>query len=1388
MQLFDGNYVLQADKVPYEQKARMTLQGFFAQGELIFDMQILLAEQGFNDQNYVYVYVDGQRSLMQRVSEDWFKHRIELTQGWHEIEFVYHRFTRLISSDDIVNVDNVRFFATNRDFDNDGIPDSWEYYNGMDPDNGADGLLDSDSDGLTNLYEYQHDLPIDDADNDNLTDGREVLELLTDPKDFDSDVDGMKDGWEVTHQLDPLVDDGSLDPDNDRFSNYTEYEFNTNPQDADSYPATPQGVYFSFSDGQMPASFFQGEGAKGQWKIESEGDNHFLSATADVGEIAELIVTGLSNYRYMIYRRNLKMGAGNGLYWKIHDIGETEGWQLGWTSIYGRYNDLRYEKSLATVSPDIVYIDDILLATDDSDYDGDGLPDIWELQQYFDDYDPFNGSDGQKDVDGDGLTALQEYQYGTSDRYADSDNDGISDVDEINIYGTNPNYFDSDNDGLSDFDEINAGLNPLTHNARTDTDNDGLTDAEEYLIGTDPNDTNDGPHPITFRQYTFNDGKLPTGFSFDHLTTASVIPDSNNSNNFLLTYEPRESNEYYANIGLHWNALFAEKGRFFFDAKIADDGELSFSGTGNSAIIKAKSGQWTRYEAVKTYGLGGISHVNWFLQVPSGSYSGQRYFWLDNVTFIADGVDNDNDQMNDNWEYSFRLNIHSNSDANDDLDGDGLTNLQEFQFGGNPRVADSDEDGLNDYQEAIVHLTDPSAYDSDDDGLTDGYEIENGLDPLVSNQNIDTDGDGYTDVDEYETGSDWQDSQSVPSVYRSAFIDFNDGQMPDMLRFDTLKNNRWELVESVGEGLGIAYNTTNNGDSVNMTWSGYFAAGQLSFDWKKGLGWNDKLKLTITGNEEFSFSASEQWQQQVIDLAGGYYRLTWSVSYSSFGNLGVHTGLIDNIKFTAFDLDTDGDGLTDIWENEQGLDPNDSNDASQDIDGDGLSNLSENQLGTDIYRADSDGDTINDYDEVNVYKTSPLKGDTDSDGLFDHLEVHYGLDPLVVENSSDIDNDGVINVIETYLFTDPTDKESIANEFAIATQNFASNNALIHWQSRANKGDGWQVSSDNHLSVELTDKGAYASALWLGQFTQGNVYFSYKFDAELTDSFAVSYNGQTLMSKKAGNDWLQVKVKVAGSEWPIGINWIVTKNHESSRQINAYIDNVLFIANGSDNDSDGMADQWEYENGLNFNDASDALTDLDNDGLTNLQEYQAGTNINNADTDNDGYSDSYELENGLDPHDYRDGFKDSDGDGISDGDERELGTDPLNADTDGDGVNDKDDAFPLDPLESKDEDGNGVGDNYQFDADRDGMPNDYELEFGLDAYSDDRTLDLDGDGMSNWEEFYYQFEPNNPADAAEDADSDGHSNLIEILSGTSPRDASQYPGNVSSWFHLLLQD
>ena len=84
-------------------------------------------------------------------------------------------------------------------------------------------------------------------------------------------------------------------------------------------------------------------------------------------------------------------------------------------------------------------------------------------------------------------------------------------------------------------------------------------------------------------------------------------------------------------------------------------------------------------------------------------------------------------------------------------------------------------------------------------------------------------------------------------------------------------------------------------------------------------------------------------------------------------------------------------------------------------------------------------------------------------------------------------------------------------------------------------------------------------------------------------------------------------------------------------------------------------------------------------------------------------------------------------------------------DDDNDGVRDKDDAFPLDPNETSDYDGDGVGDRADPDDDNDGYDDVVEIEDGTDPKDAlDYPRDPDKDGLTTNQEIELGTDPANP--------------------------------------------
>lgn len=125
----------------------------------------------------------------------------------------------------------------------------------------------------------------------------------------------------------------------------------------------------------------------------------------------------------------------------------------------------------------------------------------------------------------------------------------------------------------------------------------------------------------------------------------------------------------------------------------------------------------------------------------------------------------------------------------------------------------------------------------------------------------------------------------------------------------------------------------------------------------------------------------------------------------------------DTLNPAAFEVDSDGDGVSDGVEIALGMNQDDP-----DSDGDGLNDYDELYVHmTNPLNPDTDDDGLTDGDEVHTYGTDPNNADTDGDLFYDGGEVIRGTDPL----NPDTDGDGLTDGAEEYIhLTDPLNPDT----------------------------------------------------------------------------------------------------------------------------------------------------------------------------------------------------------------------------------------------------------------------------------------------------------------------------------------------------------------------------
>ncbi len=486
------------------------------------------------------------------------------------------------------------------------------------------------------------------------------------------------------------------------------------------------------------------------------------------------------------------------------------------------------------------------------------------------------------------------------------------------------------------------------------------------------------------------------------------------------------------------------------------------------------------------------------------------------------------------------------------LGGYGISNLCCFTF---IESGDDDGDGLDNWYERFVTWTSPNDVDTDQDGLDDGLEVSIGTSPIEH----DTDGDGLSDQEEAGCVNvmpefEWYDTSGLSTEYGvpppsgitgysgasaiyyfdepvyiwglpcTYLIAFDTGCLSLVTPYDLM----WWVFPQTCYPLDINYYNTGSFWVAPYWRFGHAKYGDTNSFIRVGRPSGSDVTVVEYRNIRESIFTEPSATYQVIIPDGnsnvvrvsylrsdypldgsdtvvgiqnsrvwnstdGCYNLTWNFQergpivppvtvqyvfgeatdplkadtdgdglddgyeldvsltdplYPDCDGDGLDDGAEMSLGTDPWSRDTDGDGLSDKWEVDNQIDPVDANGihgASGDYDGDGLTNLQEQELGTDPRERDSDHDGLDDADElaagtdplnpdtdgdglsdgceVNSVLTNPLVADTDGDGLPDGWEDDYGLDPLstngVYGAEGDFDMDGLGNWQEYALGTDP---------------------------------------------------------------------------------------------------------------------------------------------------------------------------------------------------------------------------------------------------------------------------------------------------------------------------------------------------------------------------------
>jgi len=261
--------------------------------------------------------------------------------------------------------------------------------------------------------------------------------------------------------------------------------------------------------------------------------------------------------------------------------------------------------------------------------------------------------------------------------------------------------------------------------------------------------------------------------------------------------------------------------------------------------------------------------------------------------------DEDNDGLPAWWESQYGLDDNNPADVSSDVDGDLLDALAEFEAGTSPILADTDGDNLSDYDEIMVHLTNPRSIDTDLDTLSDDAEI---LTYFSSPLLIDTDGDSFSDPDEvllFQT--DPADAASVPESISSLFQDYESGGQNEFVDVVTA-NAGWAVSddEAYEGSYSFSSQAINDNQTASTEFMNVFVSGNLEFMVKlETESCCDLLTVYIDSQNVWQRSGETTWEAVSIPISSGAHEIRFE--YSKDGSVSSNRDKVwvDNLSFST---------------------------------------------------------------------------------------------------------------------------------------------------------------------------------------------------------------------------------------------------------------------------------------------------------------------------------------------------------------------------------------------------------------------------------------------------------------------------------------------------------